>query len=129
MVTSPEDVEAQLDRLERKYERLQDGTILVRIASGQPPAALRLSAPLLVAQVEFGKLPTDPEKQRTMFRKVLELNTTELVHACYGIASETLVLVAALELESLDPNELEAVLSDLDLALTEHTPMLSELLN
>lgn len=127
MVTSPEDVEAQLDRLDRKYERLEDGTLLVRIAPGQPPAALRLSAPILVVQVEFGRLPTDPEKQRQMFRKVLELNASDLVHAAYAIAAETLVLIAALELVSLDSNELEAVLSDFDMALAEHTPLLQKL--
>lgn len=127
MVTSPEDVEAQLDRLERKYERLDDGTLLVKIAPGQPPAALRLSAPILVVQVEFGKLPADPEKQRQLFRKVLELNASDLVHAAYAIAEDTLVLMAALELASLDPNELEAVLSDFDLALADHTPLLQKL--
>jgi hypothetical protein len=127
MVTTPEEVEAQLERLERRYERLDDGTILVRIAPGQAPAALRLSAPVLVIQVEFGPLPQDAEKQRQMFRKVLELNASDLVHAAYGIASETLVLTAALELVSLDPNELEAVLSDFDLALAEHTRALRQL--
>jgi hypothetical protein len=127
MVTTPEDVEAQLERLERRYERLDDGTILVRIGPGQAPAAIRLSAPVLVIQVEFGPLPQDPEKQRQMFRKVLELNASDLVHAAYGIASETLVLTAALELVSLDPNELEAVLSDFDLALAEHTRALRQL--
>lgn len=127
MVNTPEDVEAHLERLERKYERLEDGTLLVRIAPGQPPAAIRLHSPILVIQVEFGKLPSDPEKQRQMFRKVLELNASDLVHAAYAIAAETLVLVAALELASLDPNELEAVLSDFDLALAEHTPLLQKL--
>jgi hypothetical protein len=128
MATSPEDVEAQLDRLERKYERLDDGTLLVKIAPGQPPAALRVSPPILVVQVEFGKLPTDAEKQRQMFRKVLELNASDMVHAAYAISAETLVLIAALELVSLDPNELEAVLSDFDLALAEHTPLLQKLI-
>lgn len=127
MVSSSEDVEAQLIRLDRRFERLDDGTLLVRIAANQPPAALRLSEPVLVAQVEFGKVPADPEKQRQLFQKVLELNATDLVHAAYAITSDTLVLMAALELISLDPNELEAALSDFDLALSEHTPILRQL--
>jgi hypothetical protein len=128
MVTTPEEVEAQLDRLDRRYERLDDGTLLVRIGPGQAPAALRLSDPVLVVQVEFGPVPDDHEKQRLIFRKVLELNTSDLVHASYGVASDTLVLTAALELVSLDPNELEAVLSDFDLALSEHTGTLRQLI-
>jgi hypothetical protein len=43
------------------------------------------------------------------------------------VASDTLLLTAALELVSLDPNELEAVLSDFDLALAEHTATLRQL--
>lgn len=129
MVTSPEDVEALLTRLDRRFERLEDGTVLVRVAANQPPAAIRLSAPVLVLQVEFGSIPTDPEKQRKMFRRVLELNGSDLLHAAYAITSDTLVLMAALELVSLDPNELEAVLSDFDLALAEHTPQLRELID
>jgi len=34
------------------------------------------------------------------------------------------VLAAALELDSLDLNELEAVLADIDVALGEHVPVL-----
>lgn len=127
MVTTADDVEAQLDRLNRHYERLDDGTILVRMTAGQPPAAVRLSAPVLVVQVEFGPVPEDAEKQRLLFRKVLELNASDLVHAAYAVASDTLLLTAALELVSLDPNELEAVLSDFDLALAEHTATLRQL--
>ena len=37
------------------------------------------------------------------------------------------MLAAALELESVDPNELEAVLADIDMALAEHVPALREL--
>lgn len=124
MVSSPEDVEALLERLDRKFERLDDGILLVRIAANQPPAALRLSEPVLVAQVEIGKVPSDAEKQRLLFRKVLELNASDLVHAAYAMASDTLVLIASLQLSNLDPNELEAVLSDFDMALSEHTPVL-----
>jgi hypothetical protein len=124
MVSSPDDVEALLERLDRKFERLNDGILLVRIAANQPPAALRLSEPVLVAQVEIGKVPGDAEKQRQLFRKVLELNASDLVHAAYAMASDTLVLIASLQLSNLDPNELEAVLSDFDMALSEHTPVL-----
>ncbi len=38
-----------------------------------------------------------------------------------------MVLTGALELENLDLNELEAVLSDIDLALARHVPTLHEL--
>ena len=48
------------------------------------------------------------------------------MHISYGISGESVVLTAALELENLDINELEAVLSDVDLALARHVPILFE---
>lgn len=125
MVNSPEDLESQLLRLDRKFERLDDGTVLVRISPNQPPAALRLSEPVLVLQVEIGKVPA--QGQAELFRSLLELNGSSLLHAAYALAGDTILLVAALELASLDPNELEAVLSDFDLALAEHVPQLKSI--
>jgi hypothetical protein len=49
------------------------------------------------------------------------------MHASYGIEAGTVVLSAALELENLDMNELEAILSDIDLALARHVPVLHDL--
>jgi tetratricopeptide (TPR) repeat protein len=62
------------------------------------------------------------------FRRLLELNATELLHAGYGVAGDTVLLVAALEAESIDLNELEAVLASFDMALASHVPGLSEML-
>jgi Tir chaperone protein (CesT) family len=120
MVTSVEDIEAQLMRLDRKFERLDDGTLLVRLAPNQPPAALRLAAPVLVIQVEIGAVPANSAQHAAVFRKLLEYNAEDLLHAAYGVSGDAIVLLAALELSSLDPNELEATLADFDLALAEH---------
>jgi hypothetical protein len=125
MVNSAEDLESQLLRLDRKFERLEDGTVLVRISPNQPPAALRLSEPVLVAQVEIGKIPAIGQAE--LFRTLLEFNGSSLLHAAYAIAEDTIILVAALELVSLDPNELDAVLSDFDLALSAHVPQLKSM--
>ncbi|HTV21524.1 MAG TPA: hypothetical protein VMG12_22705, partial [Polyangiaceae bacterium] len=56
-----------------------------------------------------------------------ELNASGLLHAAFGIESGQIVLTAALELQNLDMNELEAVLADLDVALAEHVPNLVSL--
>lgn len=114
-----QDVEALLLRLDRKCERVAD-TLLVPVAPNQPPVALQLRAPVLVLQVEFGAIPANDVEQLRMFRSLLEINASELVHAAYAVVGDTIVLCAALELISLDPNELQAVLSDFELALAEH---------
>lgn len=127
MVNSVEDLEAQLLRLDRKFERLDDETVLVSIAPHQPPAALRLSGPVLLAQVEIGPVPQEPSAHAGLFRRLLELNASELVHAAYGLTGGGIVLLASLPLESLDPNELEVTLADFDLALANHVGALREL--
>ena len=60
-------------------------------------------------------------------RRLLELNATDLMHVAYAIEGSTIVLSAALELENLDQNELEATLSDVDLALARHIGLLREI--
>jgi hypothetical protein len=127
MVNTVEDLEAQLLRLDRKFERLEDGTLLVRLAPHQPPAALHLSVPVVVVQVEIGPVPSQERAQTKLFRKLLELNATDLLHAAYGISESGILLLAALELSSLDPNELEATLADFDMALANHTGLLREI--
>jgi len=50
-----------------------------------------------------------------------------LFHAAYAIEGKDIVLTAALELDSLDLNELEAVLADVGMALSDHVPALRDM--
>ena len=124
MISSSDDLEAQLRRLERRYERLPDGTFVLSLGPNQPPVALRLVPPVLVLQVSVGPAPKLDSVAAPLYRKLLELNATALVHSAYGLEGDLIVLASALELSSLDLNELEAVLADIDVALGEHVPVL-----
>jgi hypothetical protein len=124
MIQSNEDLEGYLLRLERRFERAEDGTYLLSMGADRPLVALRVAAPVLVAQVDIGQAPADDVAGAVLFRKLLVLNATALVHAAYGIEGEKIVLSAALELKNLDLNELEAVLADLDMALANQVPTL-----
>ena len=126
MIQSNEDLEGYLLRLERRFERAEDGTYLLSMGADKPLVALRVAAPVLVAQVDIGQCPADDAAAAPLFRKLLVLNATALVHAAYGIEGSTIVLSAALELKNLDLNELEAVLADLDMALANQVPTLRE---
>jgi Putative bacterial sensory transduction regulator len=128
MIRNNEDLEAQLDRLEKKYERVGDGTYLVSVGPGRPPVAMRLVQPVLVLQVTVGSLvKKGATEQARLFRKLLELNATALLHAAFGLEGDSIVLAAALELDSVDPSEIEAALADIDMALAEQVPSLREL--
>jgi hypothetical protein len=128
MPKTNEDLEVYLTKLERRFERGDDGTYLVAGAPNQPPIAIRLAMPVVVVRVEIGSAPKgDPKTEARVFRKLLELNASQLLHAAYAIDGDFIVLGSALELDNLDLNELEAVLADLDMAISEHVPALHQL--
>lgn len=127
MIQTNEDLEGYLGRLERRYERSQDGTYLVSMGAERPLVAMRVAPPVLVAQVAIGSVPADAAKSSALFRKMLEFNAQNLLHSAYGLEGDRIVLSAALELRSLDLNELEAVLADIDMALAAQVPVLREL--
>ena len=125
MVKTNEDLEGYLSKLDRHFEKLDDGTILVGMGPGQAPALMRLAPPVVVAQVRIGPAPKgNSQLEATVFRRLLELNATDLLHASYALEDGEIVISAALELDGLDLNELEAVLSDIGMALSEHVPAL-----
>ncbi len=129
MALSLEDIEGYLHKLERRYEKLEDGTLLVFMGAGLPPVALRVAPPVVVLQVGITEIPAgngDPHTR--LFRRLLELNASDLVHAAYGIEKDRIVLAAALDLDHLGFSELEAVLADIDMALGNHVPELHAML-
>jgi Zn-dependent protease with chaperone function len=129
MIASNEDLEGHLTRLNRSFERAEDAEVyLVAMGPGQPPCALNVSPPVLVAQVRVAEAPAaDDAKSASFMRRLLEINASGLLHAAFAIEAGQIVLTSALELQNLDTNELEAVLGDLDMALSEHVPGLVSL--
>ena len=129
MVKTDEDLEAYLAKLDRRFEKADDGTFLLSMGPGQAPAALRLAPPVLVAQVRIGNAPKgNIQQEAAVFRRLLELNASDLLHAAYALEADEMIVTAALELDGLDLNELEAVLADIGLALSEHVPGLLEMM-
>jgi hypothetical protein len=125
MTKTREDVERLLAFEGRPFERLDDGTIVVPLVPGQAPAMIRVESPVVLMQVNIGTIEVQSDAQAAAFyRRLLELNAVGLLHAAYGIEADRVVLSAALELDNLDPNELEAALADFALALVEHVPSL-----
>jgi len=138
---SEKDVEAYLLKLNRRFttvgDPLADGaptpsgrpaTFLVQSSDAMPPVALRVEAPLVVLRVHIGDAPNvNGSEHGALFRKLLELNARSLVHASYGLEDDRIVLSAALELENLDFNELEATLDEIDMALAQQVPGLASI--
>ncbi|MEZ4585939.1 MAG: hypothetical protein R2909_06015 [Gemmatimonadales bacterium] len=121
MVTK-EDIQAFIDRLEGgslESKEVEPGLWLVRAGSGAE-IVVSYSPPVVILRVRVMEPPTTADKQTGLFRELLKLNASDLVHGSYGLEGNHVVLTDALELESLDYSEFEASFDSLSLALSSH---------
>ncbi|MBX3188227.1 MAG: CesT family type III secretion system chaperone [Labilithrix sp.] len=126
---SVQDVEAYLGKMNRRFSPVDDqpGTFLVHGGDNMPPTALRVDPPLVVLRVHVGDVDGDAAANGELFQKLLTINAKSLVHSSFGLEDRRIVLCAALELENLDYNELEAALDEIDVTLAQQVPQLAEL--
>lgn len=117
MVTR-EDLESFLIRMDLDFEEVDQDMFLVRSRNGGPPLVVHYSPPLLLVRMKVMDLPVEGGTQ--LFRTLLELNATDVVHGAYGIEEGELILSDTLELETLDFHELQASLESIQLALSGH---------
>lgn len=125
MPRTREDVETYLYQLDRRFED-QHGTLLVSTGAGSPPIAIQVAPPIVVLRVAIGTVPSDDMHRLRLYEQLLQYNVTDLMHSSYGVENGNVILSGALALENLDVNEIEATLSDMDLALVRHVPGLFE---
>lgn len=93
---------------------------LVRDGSSGENIVLSLSGPILLFRVKVMELAEVTDSSSELFRRLLELNATDMIHGAYGIADGSIVLTANLPLENLDYNEFQGTVDDLTMALTNH---------
>jgi hypothetical protein len=124
MVTR-DDVESFLARLELPYQEIEEGLWVVGNGGGVAPVFVTHDPPLLVMRVEVMDTPGDEELRNGLFRELLELNASDLVHGAYGLDGDEIVLTDSLQLEDLDFSEFQASLESIVLALRSHFEVLS----
>ena len=128
-MTSREDLESYLLRMGVEYEEVDDAMWLLKPTSNGTTVVLSYSPPVVLLRLKVMQLPQDPADARLapFFRRLLELNATDILHGSYGIEANEVVLSDALELEDLDFSELRSSYESMVLAASSHTPELSEL--
>jgi Putative bacterial sensory transduction regulator len=114
---SVEDVESYLMRLGVGYETVKPGIWLIQV-NGQGRLAVSLAGPVVAFRLKVMDLPA--QRREELYRQLLELNTTEMVHGAFGIEGDAAVIVHALELENLDFNEFQAVVDDMSMAISKY---------
>lgn len=121
-----EHIESYLIQMEAQYELLEDNMWVVK--SMGPDLILSIAGPVVVFRMKVMELDTVPRANREkLYRTLLELNAGEMLHGAYGLEGDAVVLIAALQLENMDFNEFQAAKEDLELAVSNHYPTLSQL--
>ena len=120
-----EDVDSYLLRLEQDFEEVGPGMWVLRSGIDGASLVIHYSPPLLVLRVKVLEVPDDELTCGRLFRRLLELNASDLVHGAYGIEEGDVILAESLELENLDFNEFQASVDSMQLALASHLETLS----
>jgi hypothetical protein len=84
------------------------------------------SDPVVVFSIRLMDIPKETDQQLRLFRRLLELNATEMVSGAYGVDSDGIVITETLQSENLDFNEFQAALDGVTLAISEHYRTLKE---
>jgi hypothetical protein len=123
---SAEDVESYLIRMELDYELVGDNIWVVRDTG--PDVVVSIGGPVVVFRVKVLDVDAIATGRREgLFRMLLELNASEMLHGAYGLEEGAVVVTDALQLENLDYNEFQAALEDIGLAVSKHFATLSRL--
>lgn len=120
---SAEDIESYLLRIGLSSERVDTAIWLVKL-DGQENLAISIAGPVVAFRLKVMDLPASGREQ--LYRSLLALNTTEMVHGAFGLEGDAVVVVHALELENLDFNEFQAVIDDMTMVASKHYPFLSK---
>lgn len=123
-----DDLESYLIRMDLEYEEIAEGMYLVRSREDQLPIVVNHSPPLLVLRLKVMDLPETESSLEELYRTLLELNASDVVHGAYGIEERELVLGLSFQLESLDYGEFQAALESLQMAASSHVGTIKELL-
>ena len=115
---SAADVQSYLLKMELPYEEPREGTWVVGGLDGVDRMIITLAGPVVVFRVKVMEIPRHHREE--LFRTLLELNATEMMHGAYGVEGDAVVIMDALELENLDYNEFAATVDDITLAVASH---------
>ncbi len=118
MVTQ-EDLESFLIRMDAEHEEIDDGMYLLRPKETGVPIVVHHSPPVVLLRMKVMDLPDDAGSIE-LYRMLLELNASDVVHGAYGLEDGELIISDTLELETLDYGELQASVESIQLAASGH---------
>jgi hypothetical protein len=125
-MASTDEVDSYLIKMGLPYEQVGQGTWVVRPDSARhAQIGVQIDEPIVLFSIQMFKVepqqaaPHEPGARENLYRTLLELNA-ELLHSCYALQGDQVVLSGAQQLENLDFNEFQAVVEDMSMALDNH---------
>ena len=127
MVTR-EDVVNFLNRMELEFDEVAESMWLAYPGGhdGGTPVVISYAPPLLVFRLKVLDVPQDGQKCTQLYRRLLEANASDLVHAAYGLEEDDVILTESLEVENLDFNVFQATLDSFGMAMATQMESLAE---
>ena len=86
--------------------------------------AIMHAEPLVIVRAEIMAVPASNNLE--LFRTLLELNASDVIHGAYALDNKKIILIDSLEYDTMDYEEFRAALDSFSLALTQHYPILSK---
>ena len=124
---SAEDLERYMLQLGLEFDAVGDDLWVVHDENDNLyNVIVSLVDPIVLFQVRVADLPDGDNT--ALFRKLLELNASDMLHGAYGIEGGAILLIDTLQVENLDLNEFQASLEAMGMALIQHYPLLKGLL-
>ena len=108
-----------------EWNEVDEGMFLVQSPSGG--VVVHFSDPVLLLRMKVMDLPNGESDLGDLYRTLLELNATDIVHGAYGIENGELILSDTLELQTLDFEELQASVESLQYAAASHLGRIKDL--
>lgn len=121
---SKEDIESYFVQANLPYEEVSDGLWLTGAKDDAQRIVVKYQVPVLVCRVNVMDAPD--KNREELYRTLLALNATEMMHGAYGVEGGKIVISDALQLENLDFNEFQATIDDISLAVADHYTRLAK---
>jgi len=117
-----EDIDAYLLKLGTKVEQSTPGTWVLDLDG--KTLAVSIAGPVIAFRMKVMDLPKGDRQK--LYETLLQLNTSDMVHGAYGVEQNAVVMVDALQFETLDYGEFAAVVDEFGLAVARHYPQLTK---
>ncbi len=112
-------IEQYLIDLGISYQEISKNAWLIEDENkGYPKMMVSLSDPIVIISADV--MPVPKENAETLFRMLLELNATDLLHGAYAISGNDIIVIDTLEQATLDKDEFLASIESISFALLEH---------